>query len=362
MTTVQTLKPKPETDVAVAPLSPEELREQLLRPLPRVTLRGAATTILTLIILAWSVQGTETSIAKLIEGGPAIWSFATRLFPPEYEFQSGTERSFISGGEEATIERLRAVDEFQPILREGQSIYVYIDDKPVPVTNQTLQRTIGNLRGQDTIRYVVGASGFTIGWPVIITSIIETIQMAIIGTLGAVLLSMPLALLAAQNVSPYPVVYQTTRFALNIMRSIPELIYALIFVAAVGLGPFPGVLAIIFGSVGSLSRIFAEAIEQIDPQQVLAVEATGAGGVQTFMFAAMPQAVPLLISYSIVYFEHNVRNATILGLVGAGGVGFEIQKYISLFQYDKLMGTVIVLVVAVTLLDRFSSYIRNRFI
>ena len=365
MTTIQTLKPNPnpkKDGVAIEPTSPEELREQLLRPLPPVTLRGAVTVILTFVLLAWSVQGTETSIAKLIEGGPDIWNFATRLFPPEFEFQSGTERSFIRGGEEATIERLRAVDEFQPLLRDGQSIYVYIDEQPVPVSNQTLQRLIGNLRGQDTIRYVVGATGFTIGWPVIITSIVETIQMAVIGTLGAVLLSIPLALLAAQNVSPHPTIYQSTRFVLNIMRSIPELIYALIFVAAVGLGPFPGVLAIIFGSVGSLSRIFAEAIEQIDPQPVLAVEATGSSDIQTFMFAVMPQAMPLLISYSIVYFEHNVRNATILGLVGAGGVGFEIQKYISLFQYDKLMGTVIVLVIAVTLLDRFSSYIRNRFI
>src|SRR5664279_2215585 len=153
----------------------------------------------------------------------------------------------------------------------------------------------------------VFGSPIQIGWPVVISAVIVTIQMAVIGTLGAVVMSIPISLLAARNVAPHPIIYQTVRMILNFLRSIPELVYALLFVAAVGLGPFTGVLALAFGSVGSLSRVYAEAIEQIDPQQVLAVRATGAGGIQTFIYGVLPQALPLLISYSIVYFESKIR-------------------------------------------------------
>jgi phosphonate transport system permease protein len=128
------------------------------------------------------------------------------------------------------------------------------------------------------------------------------------------------------------------------------------------LGPFTGVLALAFASVGSLSRVYAEAIEQIDPQQVMALRASGAGSIQTFIYAVIPQALPLLISYSIVYFESNVRHATILGYVGAGGVGYKLFEYIGTSAYTKLLGTAIILVVAVTIIDRFSNALRKRFI
>jgi phosphonate transport system permease protein len=122
------------------------------------------------------------------------------------------------------------------------------------------------------------------------------------------------------------------------------------------------VLALAFGSVGSLSRVYSEAIEQIDPQQVLALRATGAGSIQTFIYAVFPQALPLLISYSIVYFESNVRHATILGYVGAGGVGYKLFEYMGTGAYQKLFGTALVLVIAVTIIDRFSNYLRQRII
>lgn len=348
----------------VLPVSPAVLREELLRPLPRIGLRTFILFVLAVALLGWSGVGTETSIGTLVEGLPSVANFISRLFPPEFELARGTERTFIDGGETLSVPLDIAPDTITDAARELGYVYIYIGERVIPAEARDVARAVSDVRamGAPEIRYVVGASGFTLGWPVIVTSIVETIQMAIIGTLGAVLLAIPFSLLAARNVSPHPIIYQGTRLVLNLLRSVPELIYGLVFVAAVGLGPFPGVLAIIFGSVGSLSRIFAEAIEQIDPQQVLALQATGAGGGQTFMYAVLPQAIPLLISYSIVYFEHNVRNATILGYVGAGGVGFEIQKYISLFQYDKLMGTVIVLVVAVTVIDRFSNYVRSRFI
>ena len=164
--------------------------------------------------------------------------------------------------------------------------------------------------------------------------------MAIVGTSLAILISAPFAVLAARNIAPAPV-YAVTRLLLNANRAVPDIIFALIFVAAVGLGPFGGVLALAIGSIGFMAKVYAESIEAIDPQQVLAVRATGARRSQTIVFAMAPQALPMIASYSLLLFETNVRSATILGIVGAGGVGFELQKYISLFQYQELLGALI---------------------
>lgn len=190
--------------------------------------------------------------------------------------------------------------------------------------------------------------------------LIQTVQMAIIGTLLGVAIAVPLALLAAANVSPNPAVYQAFRVVLNVGRTIPELVLALAFVAAVGLGTFPGTLALALHSVFSLSKIFAESIEAINPRPVEAVVAAGANRTQTITFAMLPQALPAMTSYSLLYWEHNVRAATVLGLVGAGGIGFEIQKAMRLFQYNDLTTYVLMLIVMVTLLDRASAWLRAR--
>jgi phosphonate transport system permease protein len=183
--------------------------------------------------------------------------------------------------------------------------------------------------------------------------------MAIVGTLLAIVMSAPLAVLAARNIA-HPIVYSISRFFLNTNRAIPDIIFALIFVAAVGLGPFGGVLALAIGSIGFMGKVYAESIEAIDPQQVLAVRATGASRAQTIVYAVVPQALPMIASYSLLLFEQNVRSATVLGIVGAGGVGFELNKYMALFQYQLLTGALIIIVIGVTLLDRVSDRIRKR--
>jgi phosphonate transport system permease protein len=205
-------------------------------------------------------------------------------------------------------------------------------------------------------------AGITISYPLAIKYVIETVQMALVGTLLGVLLSLPFGLLAARNTSPHPVIYQGARLILNMIRAIPELIIALIFVSAVGLGPFGGVLALAVAGVGSKGKLYAEAIEAIDPQQVLAIRATGAGRLHAFMYGVIPQALPLILSYSLLSFETNVRAATILGYVGAGGVGILIYQYTQLFQFDHLMGVVIIIVVTVTAIDRVSDFLRRKFI
>jgi phosphonate transport system permease protein len=190
--------------------------------------------------------------------------------------------------------------------------------------------------------------------------LMETIQMAIIGTLMAVCIAVPLSLLAASNISPNRWVYQSIRVVLNIGRTIPELVLALGFVAAVELGAFPGVLALALHSVFSLSKVFAESHEAISPRPVEAVTAAGAGRAQTIAFAVIPQSLPTMLSYTLLYWEGNIRAATVLGLVGAGGIGFKIQVSMRLFQYQDLTTYVIMLVVMVTLIDRASAFLRAK--
>lgn len=193
-----------------------------------------------------------------------------------------------------------------------------------------------------------------------IPPLLETVQMAITGTLLAVCVAIPLSLLAASNVSPNRWTNQVARAILNVGRTIPELVLALAFVAAVGLGAFPGTLALALHSVFSLSKIFSEAIEAINPRQVEAVRAAGAGQAQTISFAVLPQALPVMLSYALLYWEGNIRAATVLGLVGAGGIGFKIQVSMRLFQYNDLTMYIIMLVIMVTAIDRFSAFLRSK--
>jgi phosphonate transport system permease protein len=204
--------------------------------------------------------------------------------------------------------------------------------------------------------------GLSLSWPVVLGAIIQTMFIALIGTTGALLFAVPFGLLAARNTSPHPAVYAAVRFVMNAMRSVPELFWALIFISAVGLGPFAGVLALIASSIGSLGRIYGDSIETIDPQQVMAVRATGASRMDVFRYAVLPQALPTVASFALLVFEGNIRAATVLGYVGGGGVGFQIQKYFALFQYQHLMGALLLVVVMVLVIDRVSDYIRRKLV
>ncbi len=313
--------PPPNENIATDSVA--ALRERLLRPLPSLSWRSVLILLLIILFLSWCLSavgpGVTNRITSIFDPLIAMGNLIGRMLPPEFE-----------------VDSLRTVE----VNMLGREISTF-----------TIQRSTINILGVDII----------LGWLPVISAVFETIQMAVIGTLGAVLMALPLAILAAHNTAPHPAVYQGVRLLLNFLRSIPELVYALLFVAAVGLGPFTGVMALAFGSVGSLSRVFAEAIEQIDPSQVNAIRATGAGGFQTFVYAVIPQAFPLFISYSIIYFESNVRHATILGIVGAGGVGFLLFKYTGTSDYQKVFGAALILVIAVTIIDRLSSRLRQRF-
>ena len=342
-------------------------REKLLNPLPRVSVRGILLVVLVVAMYAWGVRGTKASPAELIKGVPNMVAFVGRLFPIQFDWTAIAKLpieiplpfSINADKVNDTLDGDPELDQVKQDLAEAVPLDQLIDSgQPMPDSVSSTQAT-GAEPAAPKAWFSSEPSKLTRVWvPGILPAVIETLQMAIIATTLSIFLSLPFALMAARNTSPHPVVYQGIRLFMNSIRAIPELIIALIFVAAVGLGPFTGVLALGVAAVGSISRLYAEAIEQIDPQQVLAVRATGANRLQVFLYAVIPQVLPLIASYSLVYFEYNVRAATIVGIVGAGGVGLALQKYIGLFQFRELMGAVIVLVIAVTLIDRMSARLR----
>lgn len=191
--------------------------------------------------------------------------------------------------------------------------------------------------------------------------LIDTLAMSVAGTAVAVLLSFPLAFLAARNTSPHPIVYQCTRTLLNALRSVPELIMGIVFVAAVGFGALPGVLALGLHSVGMVGKFFAEAIEHVDEAPVEAARAAGATPLQVLYHAVLPQVMPQFADTSIYRWEYNFRASTVMGMVGAGGIGFELMGALRIMQYREVSAVMLVILAMVTLVDWFSGYLRRSF-
>ncbi len=196
----------------------------------------------------------------------------------------------------------------------------------------------------------------------IVKPTIETIEIAIWGTVLGIALAFPLGLMAARNLSPHVTLYGSSRFILNALRGVSELVFALIFVSAVGLGPFPGILALALHNAGMLGKFYAEAIEAIDPGPVEALQASGARWTQVVVYAILPQVVPHFVTYNLYRLEVSIRSATVLGLVGAGGVGFHLISSIRLFDYQTTAMVLIVIIVLVVLTDYFGTWIRSRII
>ena len=198
--------------------------------------------------------------------------------------------------------------------------------------------------------------------PRLLTKMLETIEITLLGTAIALVISLPLGVLAARNATPHPLVYRFTRDLLSLMRALPELVWALVFVSAVGLGPLPGVMALAFVTVGFMSKFFAEAIEVVDQKAVEGVRAHGAGWLQVRLFAMLPQALPDFVGTVMYILDHNLRAAAILGLVGAGGIGYELVMSMRLFQYNHLLLIALSIYIVVTALDRSSDRLRSRII
>ena len=192
----------------------------------------------------------------------------------------------------------------------------------------------------------------------VIKSTVETLMIALAGTFLAIVASLPLGFLAASNVTPHWISHPVKWF-LGLIMSIPLIVVAMIFVGAVGLGPFPGALAIAFHSIGMLGKFYAEEFETADQGIIDAVRGTGASWLQTLRFGLFPQSVPQVVSFTVFRFEMNFRDAAVLGLVGAGGIGYYIQLYVRGFQYNKVAVLLMVIVAVVWVLDQLTFWVRR---
>jgi phosphonate transport system permease protein len=188
----------------------------------------------------------------------------------------------------------------------------------------------------------------------------ETVAMAAIGTTVAALLALPVCVLAARNVTPSMALYYPTRWFLNALRGIDSFVFALLFVAAVGLGPFAGVLGIALHTWGSTAKLWAEAIENIPSGALGAAAATGASRIKVLLFALVPDVAPSMVSVALFWWEFNVRASTVLGVVGAGGIGQELKNSMDLLLFPRLLTIIAIILVMVTLIDAGSEWLRRR--
>jgi phosphonate transport system permease protein len=195
-------------------------------------------------------------------------------------------------------------------------------------------------------------------WPTVLREMVITLQIAIWGTALSIVCSIPFGILSSENMVPWWV-WQPVRRLMDAFRAINEIVFAMLFVVAVGLGPFAGVLALWIHTTGVLAKLFSEAVEAIDPHPVEGIKSTGADKIQQIIFGVIPQVMPLWISYSLYRFESNVRSATVLGIVGAGGIGMILWEQIRGFNYAGTAATMIVIVVSVTLIDIVSQRLRK---
>ncbi|NEQ50822.1 MAG: phosphonate ABC transporter, permease protein PhnE [Leptolyngbya sp. SIO3F4] len=196
----------------------------------------------------------------------------------------------------------------------------------------------------------------------VIRSTLETFEMALVGTVFGAFLSLPLSVLAAKNTTPHPLVFNISRSFVTLLRVIPDLIWGLIFIIVVGLGPAAGILALTVDTMGFCGKFFAERIEEIEPGPVEALRAIGASEASIIMGAIFPATLPSFVASTLFALEASVRSAVVLGLVGAGGIGVELSTSMQLLRYDEALMVIIVIFVVVLLVEQVSSLIRKQII
>src|SRR5262252_6359303 len=198
-------------------------------------------------------------------------------------------------------------------------------------------------------------------WRVYVQEMLVTLQIALWGTALAVLCAIPCGLACSANIAPWWI-HQPVRRVMDAARAINEMVFAMLFVVAVGLGPFAGVLALWIHTTGILAKLFSEAVEAIDPRPVEGIRATGSHKLVEVFYGVVPQVLPLWVSFTLYRFESNVRSASVVGMVGAGGIGVVLFEVIRGFEYGQTCAVLIILVITVSLIDLGSAHLRKRFI
>ncbi len=198
--------------------------------------------------------------------------------------------------------------------------------------------------------------------PRYLASMVKTIQIGLVGTALAIILSIFLGVLAARNITPAWFFYVVSRGILDFNRSISDIVLVLIFIIAVGFGPFSGVMALALSSSGLLGKLYADTIEAIDIKSVEAIQATGASRIQTILFAVIPQVLPTSIANTLFIADRNIRMAVVLGVVGAGGIGHDLMVHMRLFHYPQAAAMILIIFITIWLLGFLSDSLRKKII
>lgn len=302
-----------------------ELREEVLKQAPTPPKKSKSKwffLVLAILTLLWSFEGANFKFQELVRESPKILATVQRMLPPDFT-------------------RVRTIESYS--IPDGLSTQQLLLPLPLDAEQTKQKRRWWSNTFPNTI---VGAT-------------LQTIQMALTGTVLALLIAFPLAFLAATNTSPHPLIYKSIRFFINLLRTVPDLALGLIFVSAVGLGPFAGTLALAVHTMTVLTKLLSESIENIDGGVVEAIRATGANYYQTLSFAVLPQMLPDLISFTLYRFETNIRAASVLGLIGAGGIGHLLNTSFRTFQYQEASTIVLILIILVMLVDWCSARLRS---
>ena len=194
----------------------------------------------------------------------------------------------------------------------------------------------------------------------LIFSMIETIEIAFLGTFIAIVLSIPIGIFSAKNLSPNIIIFLLARVITIFFRAVPEFIIAMILVIAIGFGAMPGVLALGIHTMGFLAKFYAEDIEHINKGPVEALKSSGASKRQIIAFAVIPQIIPSFVANNLYIFDRNIRMATMLGIVGAGGIGYELQSSFRMFEYQRVSAIIIIIFITIFIIDNLSSFISSK--
>jgi phosphonate transport system permease protein len=315
--------------MATAPQIPlpetERLRsvvERAPRPPRRHPLRRFFAALAVLALLVWAFMGAQVNVSELVKGAPQMAETLSRMLPPDVS--RVTDPKVYAKPDEVTVPQLILP---VPLSKEQEEAKTYWWNSTFPQT-------------------LVGGT-------------IQTIQMALAGTFLALLVAFPFSFLAARNTTPHPAVYHAIKLVTNFLRTIPDFAVGLVLIAAIGLGPFAGTLALAFHTATVLIKLFSESIENIDEGVVEALKATGARYMQVLSFAVVPQVMPAFISFFLYRFETNIRAAAVLGLIGAGGIGYLMNTDFRMFEYAKGSMSVAVLIVLVMGVDYLSAQLRK---
>lgn len=303
----------------------EELKEQAYSkapPPPSKLGKKIFNLFIAVLILFWAFNGAKFDFKELVNGWKPLVQTLGRMLPPD--FHKMTKEEHYSFPKDLSMTEL-----VLPI--------------PLEKDKEKQKRIWWNNQFPQTI---IGAT-------------IQTIQMALAGTFIALLFAFPISFLAARNTSPHPLIYKSIRVFLNLLRTVPDLALGLIFVSAVGLGAFAGTLALAVHTTTVLAKLLSESIENIDEGVVEALKATGANYFQILSFAVVPQMLPDLISFTLYRFETNIRAAAVLGLIGAGGIGYLLNNAFRTFDYQEASAIVIILIVLVISVDSISARLRK---